>query len=236
MKMGPPPLQPHLRPRCLSRVLLACCICCSASAATACSPQETPDQSQRLLPFPEQQPATPDVHVELLRRLREALQQTPPVPKLQDTPTNDGKAATEPPEPEPIAPQELLDLSRSLQNLVDRIPPGLVPRGLAEMPPEQLEKSLQHPDTQQSLRRLLEQFRRDGLLPPQSENGTPIPGPPPQSPQTTQPDSSEPAEPQPGTNTTPELRPDRSPKPDSTPRSGIQPRPAPQPRTIPVSY
>ena len=167
----------------------------------ACMPQETADHSQRRLPFPERQPTIPDVHLELLRRLRDALQQEKPAPKPSSP------SAIPQPQPQdtdspapPIDSDDLSKLGQSLSDLINRIPPEIVPKELPNVPTPQLQQSLQHPETQQSLKKLLEQFRKDGVLPPSLPDGSPAPTPPSlenQSPKTSETSPNERGNPQP---------------------------------------
>jgi hypothetical protein len=163
------------------------CICAAAALlliacpapSPACTLQDTADHSQRRLPFPERQPSIPDVHHELLRRLREVLQQE----KVGQQPSSSNTSPqTEPTTAEsatpPVTPDELSKTGQALGDILNRIPPEIVPKGLPDLSTPQLQQSLQNPETQQSLKKLLEQFRKDGVLPPSQPNGTPTPTPP----------------------------------------------------------
>ncbi|MFO0979323.1 MAG: hypothetical protein U0996_23145 [Planctomycetaceae bacterium] len=157
-------------------LLLVGCLMTAESASAAAQ-----DQSQRPLPFPDRNVPGTKAQQELLRQLRAFLDQQQ---KQSDAPS---QPSTEPSQAEPknseesgLDPAQLGRLGEALQKLKDQLPPGMIPPSLGNMPADKLQKSLSNPETQQRMRKLLEQFQRDGLLPP-AEKGTnepPLPVPP----------------------------------------------------------
>ncbi len=139
------------------------------------------DRSQRPLPFPDRNVPGTKAQQELLRQLRAFLDQQQ---KQSDT---SPQQSAEPSQAEPknseesgLDPAQLGQLGEALQKLKDQLPPGMIPPGLGNLPADKLQKSLSNPETQQRMRKLLEQFQRDGLL-PRAQNGTnepPLPVPP----------------------------------------------------------
>lgn len=157
--------------------LLVCCLCCLCS----CVSGYAQDRTQRPLPFPDKNIPGTSAQRELLRQLRAFLDQ-----KQQ---TEEGPVPASPDENSPgnnspgnsgLDPSQLGQLGEALQKLKDQLPPGVVPPNLGEIPPEKLQKALSSPEAQQRMRKLLEQFQRDGLLPPSGAgiNQPPLPVPP----------------------------------------------------------
>lgn len=131
------------------------------------------DPSQRLLPLPESRELNMAQHMELLRRMRSLVeaQQSPPETGRQQ-PASKGNPQSQ------IPPEHFQQLQNAIKNLADKLPPGFVPPDLNSVPPEQLKNALENPAVQQQMKDMLEQFSRDGLLPPTSPNGSPSPLPP----------------------------------------------------------
>ena len=131
--------------------------------------------SQRPLPLPPAAAAGSDTHLELLRRLRETLnqaEQTPPAPPQQLTTPGQPSAqqsalepdsAAAPPQHVPL--EDLMQLGSALQKIAPQFPQELFPKDLLDRPPAELLSAFQHPDTQQRLQEMIQQFRRDGLMP-----------------------------------------------------------------------
>lgn len=179
----------------LTRLLIAVVVF-AGSRHSACAL----DDSQRPLPFPAKEAAEPGVHLELLKRLRstitDAQQDLSPAgtDAPSDAPAATGSRNSDSPGSSPSAPQPAADeptppsasslqqLGDLLKNLKDQLPKGMIPPSLEQLPPEDMKKGLQAPETQQKLRELMQQFRRDGMLPPEADQGTPtkpLPVPPP---------------------------------------------------------
>ena len=158
------------------------------------------DDSQRPLPFPAKEAAEPGLHLELLKRLRSTITDAQQDLSPADTtaPSNapgatgsrnsdsPGGSPTVPQpaveEPTPPSASSLQQLGDLFKNLKDQLPKGMIPPSLEQLPPEDMKKGLQAPETQQKLRELLQQFRKDGMLPPEADQETPtkpLPVPPP---------------------------------------------------------
>jgi len=164
------------------------------------------DKSQRPLPFPDKNVPGTTAQRELLRQLRAFLdqqnRQTEASPQQQPAPPQAEQRA---PDDSQLDPSQLGQLGQALQKLKDQLPPGMIPPALGNMPADKLQKSLSNPETQQRMRKLLEQFQRDGLLPP-SANGSeqpPLPVPP---------GSNDPSEPEQGTRNDPSIDGDQTEK------------------------
>lgn len=183
-------------------LLLVGCLMTSSAALAQ-------DKSQRPLPFPDKNVPGTTAQRELLRQLRAFLdqqqKQTAESAQQQPVPTpNEQKS----PGDSQLDPSQLGQLGDALQKLKDQLPPGMIPPSLGNMPADKLQKSLSNPETQQRMRKLLEQFQRDGLLPP-SANGSeqpPLPVPP---------GSNDPSEPEPGTQNEPSTGGDKPKKSES---------------------
>ena len=149
---------------CIPGVLLT--LLCGSGAAEA---QQVPvdNSSQRILPLPEGRLSDVQTQMQLLQRLRSL------VATSEDTPEIDHK--------------QLEQLQQALKKLQDQLPPGVKPPDLDSIPQEQLDEAMSNPAMQQQLKKMLEQFSKDGLL-PKNDGGAsqsqlpPIPGRPEQSP------------------------------------------------------
>ncbi|MEI7700259.1 MAG: hypothetical protein WCK86_10710, partial [Planctomycetia bacterium] len=179
----------------LTPVLFAV-VMCAGNCHSVCAL----DDSQRPLPFPAKEAAEPGVHLELLKRLRstitDAQQDSSPreitapsnAPAATDSQNSDslGGSPSQPQpavdEPTPPSASALQQLGDLLKNIKDQLPKGMIPPALEQLPQEDMKKGLQAPETQQKLRDLMQQFRKDGMLPPEADQGTPtkpLPVPPP---------------------------------------------------------
>lgn len=160
--------------RMMKTTLLVCCLCLCHTAIAQ-------DRTQRPLPFPEKNLPGTSAQRELLRQLRSFLDQKQKTNE-QPAPTSPDKNASgeQPAGESGLDPSQLGQLGEALQKLKDQLPPGMVPPNLGDIPPEKLQKALSSPETQQRMRKLLEQFQRDGLLPPSGDGGNqpPLPVPP----------------------------------------------------------
>ena len=137
--------------------------------------------SQRPLPLPPSAVGESGAHLELLRRLRETLSQAPPATEplpadpaqvesgSEVTEQSPGDGPATPDLPARVPSDQLLELGRSLQQLAPNLPPQLVPEDLLKRLPQELLQSFEHPETQQRLKELIQQFRNDGLM--RSETG-----------------------------------------------------------------
>jgi len=162
---------------------------------SAASAQE--DSSQRLLPLPDDGVQGMAQHRELLKKLRsliESGQQTKPQPSVPSpsvpssgstspdpsSPQTTDQRANKPQQETPpkIPTEQLQKFQDAIKNLTDKLPPGIVPPNLGSMPPEQLRKNLENPAVQQQMKEMLQQFSKDGLLPPPGSDGSPLPLPP----------------------------------------------------------
>ncbi|MFZ9090784.1 MAG: hypothetical protein ACO3FE_11900 [Planctomycetaceae bacterium] len=138
--------------------------------------------SQRPLPLPPSAVGESGAHLELLRRLRETLSQAPPATEQlpadpaqvesgsEVTEQSPGDGPATPDLPARVPSDQLLELGRSLQQLAPNLPPQLVPEDLLKRLPQELLQSFEHPETQQRLKELIQQFRNDGLM--RSETGS----------------------------------------------------------------
>ena len=153
-----------------------------AAAALLLNAEQASAQSdsQRPLPLPPAAAAGSGTHLELLRRLRETLsqaEQIPPLPpqqipapgqpsSLQNTPAPAAPAAA----PPSVALEDLMELGRALQRIAPQFPKELFPQDLLDRPPADLLSGFQHPDTQRQLQQMMQQFRKDGLMPQDPED------------------------------------------------------------------
>lgn len=124
--------------------------------------------SQRILPLPEGNLSNSQTQMLLLKRLRSLVtaadgsENTPPL-----APENSSK----------IDDKQLEQLQQALKKLQDQLPPGMKPPELDSIPKEHLDEAMANPVVQQQLKKMLEQFSKDGLL-PKNENtadNSPIP-------------------------------------------------------------
>lgn len=88
----------------------------------------------------------------------------------------------QPQSPDSSTASGLQQLGELINQWKDRLPENMLPPGLDQLTPQQIQKAAQAPEAQQKLRELLQQFQRDGMLPPQAEDGT-TPAPLPPTPQ-----------------------------------------------------
>ncbi len=153
---------------CIACLLLT--LLCGSGGAEA---QQVPvdNSSQRILPLPEGRLSDVQTQMQLLQRLRSL------VATSEDTPEIDHK--------------QLEQLQQALKKLQDQLPPGVKPPDLDSIPQEQLDEAMSNPAMQQQLKKMLEQFSKDGLLPKNDGRASqsqlpPIPGRPEQSPTETQ--------------------------------------------------
>lgn len=160
------------------RAVLVACFLLLGSAL----PANAQRGSQRPLPLPPSAVGESGAHLELLRRLRETLSQAPPA--VEPSPADPAQVesglevADQSPEDGPATPElparvpsdQLLELGRSLQRLAPNLPQQLVPEDLLKRLPQELLQSFEHPETQQRLKELIQQFRDDGLM--RSETGS----------------------------------------------------------------
>ncbi len=128
-------------------------------------PEDT--ASQRILPLPEGRLSDVQTQMQLLQKLRSL------VAPSEDTPKIDNK--------------QLEQLQQALKKLQDQLPPGVKPPDLDSIPKEQLDEAMSSPVMQQQLKKMLEQFSKDGLLPKNDGDASqsqlpPIPRRPGQSP------------------------------------------------------
>jgi hypothetical protein len=137
--------------------------------------------TQRPLPLPDQQSVTENDHLQRLRQLRAMMQQAMSSndkqsgQQTEDLPGNSANADKQAPDG-----RELQQLGDALKSLADKLPPGMIPPSLDSIPKEQLREAVRNPAVQERMRKMLEQFRRDGLLPKENTDGsqTNLPLPP----------------------------------------------------------
>ena len=133
-----------------------------SGSGTAAAQQELGDSaSQRILPLPEGKLSDAQTQMQLLQRLRSLVAASEnavsenavksEVPSPDDTPTIDDK--------------QLEQLQQALKRFQDLLPLGIKPPDLGSIPKEQLDEAMSNPAMQQQLKKLLEQFSKDGLLP-----------------------------------------------------------------------
>lgn len=140
--------------------------------------------SQRPLPLP-QQARDQTQHLEALRLLRSAIRQSdrqqaannPSQQQNSDDETIQSQADAALKAAEKLDPQQLRQLGDMFRSLADQLPPGLIPQALNSVPEDRLKEAMQNPVVQNQMRRLLEQFARDGLIPP-ARSGEPLFQPP----------------------------------------------------------
>ena len=149
--------------------------------------------SQRILPLPESKLSDVQTQMQLLQKLRSLVASPDDKaaesenPSLADAPGIDD--------------EQLEQLQKALKKLQDQLPPGIKPPDLNSIPTEQLDEAMSNPAMQQQLKKMLEQFSKDGLLPkndgdvgdsslppvPQRPGQFPIQPPKPESRQTSPP-------------------------------------------------
>ncbi|MBL8819267.1 MAG: hypothetical protein JNL58_24765 [Planctomyces sp.] len=143
------------------------------------TPAAGQDESQRILPLPQGSSSDLRRQMELLRQFRAMMEP----PEKQPTP-RDQTTGKDTPSPESLAGQlrEFEQLRDALQKLRDQLPRGIDPSQLDNAQKDQIQKAMQDPTIQQQVKRLLEQFSKDGVIPPTDGAGTEPPLPLPPSP------------------------------------------------------
>ena len=106
--------------------------------------------------------------MQLLQRLRSLVNASKDSEKPEATPRDTPD----------IDDKQLEQLQQALKKLQDQLPPGMKAPDLDSIPEEQLDDASSNPAVQQQLKKMLEQFSRDGLL-PQNDNGNPDSAMPP---------------------------------------------------------
>ncbi len=167
------------------------------------------DESQRILPLPQGSSSDLRRQMELLRQFRAMMEPQ----KEQPTP-GDQTPGKDTPSPESLVGRlrEFEQLRDALQKLGDQLPRGIDPSQLDNAQKDQIQKAMQDPAIQQQVKRLLEQFSKDGVIPPTNGAGNepPLPLPPQDTTDQEQRPSSE-SKPKPFENRkTPQTRPDNS--------------------------
>ena len=150
------------------------------------------NSTQRPLPLPDQRSVTENDHLQRLRQLRAMMQQVfssnnqrseQQAADSSNKPSDTSDADTQAPDA-----RGLQQLGDALKSLADKLPPGMIPPSLDSIPKEQLREAVRNPLVQERMRKMLEQFNRDGLLPQENtgknETGLPLP-PLPQNPSAT---------------------------------------------------
>lgn len=125
--------------------------------------------SQRILPLPESELSDSQTQMELLKRLRSLIAGNDDAAKSDDPPDASNAPA--------IDEQQLEQLQQALKKLQDQLPPGIKPPELDSIPKEQLDQAMSNPAVQQQLRKMLEQFSKDGLLPKTDNRGDKLQNP-----------------------------------------------------------
>ena len=131
------------------------------NSAVAAQQQNRDSSSQRILPLPESEISDSETQMQLLKRLRSLVKAADESKTVADTKSDD---------PSKIDDKQLDQLQQVLKNLQDQLPPGIKPPELDSIPKERLDEAMSNPAVQQQLRKMLEQFAKDGLL-PRSESG-----------------------------------------------------------------
>ena len=164
-------------------------LCVSGTANAQQVPEDS--SSQRILPLPEGKLSDLQTQMQLLHRLRSLVAASEDTEK-PDKPT--------PEDASNIDDKQLEQLQQALKKLQDQLPPGIKPPDLQSIPKEQLDEAMSNPAVQHQLKKMLEQFSKDGLL-PKNGNGAdnsqlpPIPRRPEQP--STRPSENQPQPPQP---------------------------------------
>jgi len=141
----------------LSRMVFLLAVLAMPSLALA---QE--DTSQRILPLPENDLSGLPIQMELLQKLRSMMEQ-----KSNGEPGGVSPGSAQP------NPGQFEQLRNALKSLTDQLPPDFVPPDLSLIPREQIEQTLKSPEVQQQIRKMLEQFAKDGVPPPITGNPSP---------------------------------------------------------------
>ena len=134
---------------------------CVSGAAKA-QPVSENTASQRILPLPENKLADFQTQLQLLQRLRSLVAATEDSQKPEKPSPDDAST---------IDDTQLEQLQQALKKLREQLPPGIKPPDLESIPKEQLDEAISNPAVQQQLKKMLEQFSKDGLL-PKNDNGT----------------------------------------------------------------
>ena len=147
--------------------------------------------SQRILPLPERELSDSQTQMELLKRLRSLVAGADDTSKDETANSEDSPNAKSSPK---IDEQQLEQLQQALKKLQDQLPPGIKPPELDAIPKEQLDQAMSNPAVQQQLKKMLEQFSKDGLLPKTEDAGNksqipPMPRPSVQLPKPVEPKS-----------------------------------------------
>ena len=147
-------------------IFLASLICWLLGASAIAQQRGVESSSQRILPLPERELSNSQTQMELLKRLRSLVAGNDDAAKdaanSEDAPNSRNAPA--------IDEQQLEQLQQALKKLQDQLPPGIKPPELDSIPKEQLDQAMSNPAVQQQLKKMLEQFSKDGLL-PKTDNG-----------------------------------------------------------------
>ena len=127
---------------CLRGLLLM--LSCSTGIVEAQTVSED-SASQRILQLPEGKLSDVQTQMQLLQKLRSLVAASEGTPKIDD--------------------KQLEQLQQALKKLQEQLPPGIKPPDLDSIPKEQLDEAMSNPHVQQQLKKMLEQFSKDGLLP-----------------------------------------------------------------------
>jgi hypothetical protein len=136
--------------------------------------------TQRPLPLPDQQSVTENDHLQRLRQLRSMMQEyLSSNDQRSDEKTEDSTSESTDTKQQAPDGRELQQLGDALKSLADKLPPGMIPPSLDSIPKEQLREAIRNPVVQERMRKMLEQFNRDGLLPQEnavrSQSDLPLP-------------------------------------------------------------
>ena len=135
-----------------------CFLLSSALSSSVVKAQQLPANggSQRILPLPEGRLSDFQTQMELLQRLRSLVAASDDLD--QPSPSSSDSS-------QKIDDQQLEQLQQALKQLQNQLPPGVTPPDLGSIPKEQLDDAMSDPAVQQQLKKMLEQFSRDGLIP-----------------------------------------------------------------------
>ena len=151
---------------CMLVVLLT--LLCSTGTAEAQSVSGD-SGSQRILPLPEGKLSDVQTQMQLLQRLRSL------VASSDDTEKSELPSPADSPK---IDDKQLEQLQQALKKLQEQLPPGVTPPDLDSIPKEQLDEAMANPAMQQQLKKMLEQFSKDGFLPKNDGDASNSPLPP----------------------------------------------------------
>ncbi len=124
--------------------------------------------SQRILPLPDGQLSNAQTQMQLLQKLRSLVTGSQNAPQAEASSSDDPK----------LKDEQLEQLQNALKKLQDQLPPGIKPPDLDSIPKDQLDDAISNPAVQQQLKKMLEQFSRDGLLPETGNSDEPRTMPP----------------------------------------------------------